>query len=294
MWRGSQYNRAPGLRLRCANPIDTIASAPNVTLHVGRLNFQVFAKSGQCDLTARVLDLIFRREPSEPPLPERVVVGPRQVALLMVRHPRARRYLLRLRADGTARVTIPRGGSISAAREFVQRNIPWLKKQLGRLEAQPGKPMLWNIGTEILFRGEKTRIEASEAGWVRLGGEEMKIADNGADLRPALEHHLRALAAKELPARLMELAAQHGLTVRSVTVRNQRTRWGSCSRRGTISLNWRLVQTPDFVRDYICLHELAHLLEMNHSERFWRQVERLCPDYHAAERWLKHNRGLLH
>ena len=241
-----------------------------------------------------MLDLIFRREPSEPPLPERVAVGSRQVALLLVRHPRARRYLLRLRADGTARVTIPRGGSISAAREFVQRNIPWLKKQLGRLEAHPSKPSLWSIGTEILFRGEKIRIEAGEAGWIRLGGETVKAGKLEGDLRPTLEQQLRKLAAKELPARLMEFAAQHGLAVRRVTVRNQRTRWGSCSRRGTISLNWRLIQTPGFVRDYICLHELAHLLELNHSQRFWRQVERLCPDYRAAERWLKQNRGLLH
>jgi predicted metal-dependent hydrolase len=83
------------------------------------------------------------------------------------------------------------------------------------------------------------------------------------------------------------------LTVRRVTVRSQRTRWGSCSRRGTISLNWRLIQTPAFVQDYIHLHELAHLIEMNHSEKFWRQVERLCPDYLAAERWLKQHRNLL-
>ena len=78
-----------------------------------------------------------------------------------------------------------------------------------------------------------------------------------------------------------------------VTVRNQRTRWGSCSRRGTISLNWRLIQAPGFVRDYIILHELAHTLEMNHSDRFWRQVETLCPDYRNAERWLKQHKEVL-
>ncbi len=90
------------------------------------------------------------------------------------------------------------------------------------------------------------------------------------------------------------LASRNGFTVNRVTVRNQRTRWGSCSRRGTISLNWRLIQTPDYVRDYIALHELAHLRHMNHSRRFWQEVERLCPDYRSAERWLKQNRGILH
>jgi predicted metal-dependent hydrolase len=91
------------------------------------------------------------------------------------------------------------------------------------------------------------------------------------------------------------LAAAHGLggNVKRVTVRNQKTRWGSCSSRGTISLNWRLIQTPDFVRDYIILHELAHLRHMNHSARFWQEVKRLCPDLATAKQWIKVHRQLL-
>jgi len=76
-------------------------------------------------------------------------------------------------------------------------------------------------------------------------------------------------------------------------VRDQRSRWGSCSLQGTISLNWRLVQTPDFVRDYIIYHELMHLWEMNHSERFWARVEEVCPAWRDAELWLKRNGSLL-
>ena len=113
------------------------------------------------------------------------------------------------------------------------------------------------------------------------------------NLRPAVENHLRRLAVRELPPRVLELASLHQLTVRRVTVRDQKSRWGSCSRRGTISLNWRLVQTPIQVRDYIILHELMHLREMNHSARYWREVERVCPDYLAAERWLKQHPDLL-
>jgi predicted metal-dependent hydrolase len=240
-----------------------------------------------------LLDFIFRR--NEPALPgaEQMVIGARQIPLVLVRHPRARRYLLRLRADGTARVTIPRSGSLGAAREFVQRNALWLEQQYQRWEARPRKSTDWTVGSEILFRGELTRIAASETGAICFGGEQLKMADTNADLRKVVEDYLRALATAELPARLLELANRHGLTVRRVTVRNQRTRWGSCSRRGTISLNWRLIQTPAFVQDYIYLHELAHLIEMNHSARFWQQVERLCPEYQVAERWLKQNRGLL-
>jgi predicted metal-dependent hydrolase len=113
------------------------------------------------------------------------------------------------------------------------------------------------------------------------------------DLRAPLEAHFARRAKIELPARTWELAAETGAGVKHVTVRNQRSRWGSCSANGTISLNWRLVQTPEHVRDYIIYHEIAHLREMNHSDRFWARVEELCPAWREAERWLKQNGSLL-
>ena len=128
---------------------------------------------------------------------------------------------------------------------------------------------------------------------IRLGTETIKVADSTADLRKLIERHLWKLAAKELPLRVQEYLAVHPLPVRRVTVRNQRSRWGSCSRRGTVSLNWRLIQTPPFVRDYIILHELMHLRQMNHSAKFWREVEAACPYYETAERWLKQHASLL-
>lgn len=225
---------------------------------------------------------------------ETLVVGTRRFELVMVRHPRARRYLLRLRADGTARVTVPRGGSVRAAREFVQRSLPWLQRQLARLEGQPVRSSDWSSGTEILFRGLPIRLVLAPDGWVHFADQAVKPEGPGIPFRLAVEKHLRRLAARELPARLLELAAEQQLDVRRVNVRNQRTRWGSCSRRATISLNWRLIQTPEFVRDYICLHELAHLREMNHGDRFWKEVERLCPGYRIAESWLKQHGRLLH
>ena len=238
-------------------------------------------------------------------------VGPQPLPLLMVRNPRARRYMLRLRPDGTARVTIPRGGSPAVARQFVERHAAWLERELQRLQAQPRKPAAWQIGTEILLRGDAIRIEAGfngedkdiededendatrEAETVRFGGESVRVPDPAADLRPAIEGHLCQLATRELPPRVLELAARHGLAVHRIIVRSQKSRWGSCSRRGTISLNWRLIQTPAFVSDYICLHELVHLKQMNHSPRFWREMERVCPDYRMAKRWLKEHSGLL-
>jgi predicted metal-dependent hydrolase len=242
-----------------------------------------------------LFDLILKQTKSDV-VKDFMVVRGRQIPMDVIRNHRARRYLLRLRSDGSARLTIPRRGSVIEGRRFAERNAEWLGRQLERLSAHPVKPKQWLVGTEILFRGELVKLESGlngESGLIRFGGEAVKVTDHGADLRPAIERHIWRLAAKELPPRVLEYATLHQLPVRRISVRNQRSRWGSCSRRGTISLNWRLVQTPAFVRDYILIHEIMHLREMNHSSRFWLEVERACPDYETAERWLKQHSTLL-
>lgn len=223
-------------------------------------------------------------------------VGSRQVKLLLVPNRRARRYVLRLRPDGAARVAIPRGGSATEARRFAERNSAWLEKQLLRQATLRAGPRPWTVGTEILFRGERVRLEAAADdpfGSVCLGSERIRVKDPSGDLRLEMEWHLWRLAAREFSARVIELSEQHLVRIQRVSVRNQRSRWGSCSRRGTISLNWRLIQAPEFVRDYIILHELAHVKEMNHSRRFWAEVARLCPEFTRAEIWIKQNAALL-
>jgi predicted metal-dependent hydrolase len=235
----------------------------------------------------------FKIKKSSEPVSHALQVGARSVPLLMIYHPRARRYLLRLRPDGTVRVTIPRRGTISAAKDFALRSTGWLEQQFQRLAAQPKASAGWQIGTEILFRGDPVRIESDTAGSIHFGAEQIKITHSSTDLRSAIQKHLRQMAAQELSTRAMELASIHGIQVSRTSVRDQKSRWGSCSRRGTISLNWRLIQAPAIVRDYIILHELAHRKQMNHSDKFWQEVERLCPDYLLAERWLKQNANML-
>jgi len=233
---------------------------------------------------------------SREPLKAWLRVGTRQVPLALVRNRRAQRYILRLRPDGIARVSIPRGGSPVEARRFAERNIPWLERQILRQALRPLQPKAWTAGTEILFRGKSVRLERCAEGdgmLVRFADHQLQLKDRTDDLRPSVERHLWRLAVDELPGRVCELAALHQFQVRRVMVRSQRSRWGSCSRRGTISLNWRLIQTGEFVRDYIILHELAHLKHMNHSRRFWAEVKRLCPDFERAEAWLKAHRELL-
>lgn len=98
---------------------------------------------------------------------------------------------------------------------------------------------------------------------------------------------LRAKARAELPGRLQELADQHGLRVTRVSIRNQRTRWGSCGRDGHVCLNWRLAAMPDWVRDYVIIHELMHLKRMDHSPAYWKLVSAVYPRYREARHWLR-------
>jgi len=103
------------------------------------------------------------------------------------------------------------------------------------------------------------------------------------------EPALRRRAAKELPVELLALAAAHEISVTRVSIRNQRSRWGACSARGSITLNWRLILVPPFVREYVMIHELMHRRELNHSRRFWRHVAAACPEFDEARVWLLKN-----
>jgi predicted metal-dependent hydrolase len=218
---------------------------------------------------------------------------------------RAHNYRLTLRRDGVAVATIPARGTEREARRFVEQHRDWLERARARQRQRPRGAEVWTLGTHVLWRGELTEIrKASEchstgAGFVEerpmvcLAADVFRVSGFTGDLRPTLEAHFLRRAKIELPARTWELAAETGVEVREVTVRNQRTRWGSCSSAGVISLNWRLIQTPADVRDYIVYHELMHLREMNHSARFWARVEEVCPEWRAAERWLKQNGSLL-
>lgn len=216
--------------------------------------------------------------------------------IVFERSHRASNYRLTLRRDGTAVATIPARGSEREALRFVEQHREWLERARERQKKRPRAAEIWTIGTRVLWRGEMCEVRIAAAGerpQVCLAADVFRVPKFDGDLRPTLEAHFLRKAKVELPARTWELAAVTSMEVKQVTVRNQRSRWGSCSANGTISLNWRLVQTPDFVRDYIIYHELMHLREMNHSERFWARVAEVCPDWQDAEAWIKRNGALV-
>ncbi len=210
--------------------------------------------------------------------------------LHLIRVRRARRYILRVRQDGSLRVTLPRGGSRVEAIDFVKRHLGWALRERARQLAAPQSSEAWIEGTRILIDGESVPIACRSLDGVvaaTAGDVTVSVAAGIRDLRPAFEAALVRRARRELPRRLVELAAEHGLAVKGVSIRNQRSRWGSCSHSGAIALNFRLVQMPAHVRDYILLHELMHLRQQNHSRRFWSLVASVCPNFRDAERWLK-------
>jgi predicted metal-dependent hydrolase len=216
--------------------------------------------------------------------------------LVFVRSHRARHYRLTLRRDGVGVVTVPAHGSEREARRFAGEHRDWLERARRRQARKPRGAEVWTLGTPVLWRGAMTEIRPAGTGGrpaVCLAADVFRVPAHEGDLRPALEVQFARRGKIELPARTWELAATTRVDVKHVTVRNQRSRWGSCSAGGTISLNWRLVRTPDTVRDYIIYHELMHLREMNHSDRFWARVGEVCPGWRDAERWLKRNGSLL-
>ena len=166
-------------------------------------------------------------------------------SVTFVRRRRARRYILRIDAEGVVRVTIPRGGSRHEADAFVARHREWIDRQRSEIP----QPV-------------------------------MTASDRRAH---------RRRAASELPPRLLAWAAQLGLTVARISIRNQRTRWGSCGRNGHITLNWRLVLMPDWVSDYVLVHELMHLRRLDHSSAYWKLVAAAFPRHREARLWLRAN-----
>jgi predicted metal-dependent hydrolase len=213
-------------------------------------------------------------------------------AVVFVRKRRARHYILRLRDDGVVSVTVPWRGSRAEAERFLKARREWIARERHRREvAASSRRGPWRDGTLVPLRGVDLPLDVAPVGGrirVTLGDESLSVAPlEYANLRARVEAHLRRLAARELPLRLSELAGAHGFEVKAVGVRNQRTRWGSCSPSGRISLNWRLIQLPPAVCDYVLLHELTHLRHLDHSARFWRELARLCPNHAEARRWLR-------
>ena len=239
--------------------------------------------------------LLFRR----PPEPQSIEVAFDQAIypIRLRRHPQARRYTLRIQtATREVVLTMPPRGSMREARAFAERHGAWIAARLGRLPAA----VRFAHGTVIPLRGVEHRIEhrhgARGTVWREPGHDGVPllcVAGEAPHVGRRVADHLKREAKRDLDAATRSYAQKLGVAVRRVSIRDQASRWGSCSTSGVLSYSWRLILAPPFVLDYLAAHEVAHIVEMNHGSRFWRTVLRLCADTRRAKVWLDtHGAGL--
>jgi predicted metal-dependent hydrolase len=213
-------------------------------------------------------------------------------------HPRARRYTLRIHSTTREVVlSMPPRGSVKQATEFANKHGAWIAARLQKLP----KPAPFSDGTIIPLRGIDHRIEhrsgARGTAWteVNAAGEHLLCVAGAAPHVPRrVRDYLKREAKADLEVASKAAAAALGVAVKRVAIRDQSSRWGSCSTTGVLSYSWRLILAPPLVLEYLAAHEVAHLVEMNHSRAFWRVVARICPDMDRAKTWLDAHGTALH
>lgn len=233
---------------------------------------------------------------------------PAQLPLFAVRRsPRARRARLTLSDAGEALVVLPLGAPESIAAGLVARHLDWLLRHQQRIAAERhafrGRPR-FGLGRTLALRGTEHRVVVEQATRRRSSVQALSAAepvivvrlgeDAAESIAAVLERWLRAEARRDIELAVKRRSAEMALAPSSIAVRDQRTRWGSASARGTLSFSWRLVLAPADVLDYVVVHELGHLRWRGHGPRFWGLVKRHVADADGHRRWLRQNHRLLH
>lgn len=213
--------------------------------------------------------------------------------LVIKRSHRRKTVALRILNARTVELRAPHWVSDDYLSALLQKRQAWLQKVLAKSPA----PVAYHDGATLMVDGRYHTLR-----WYRPQGRGDVCLVDGVIYLPvthdeaaakALQKFLRERASRELTARCQFLAEQVGRRPSQITVRSFTARWGSCDTKGVIKLNWRLIMAPPAVRDYVIYHELAHMVEMNHSVHFWREVASWVPDYKAHCEWLKAHGPLL-
>ncbi|MDE0590397.1 SprT family zinc-dependent metalloprotease [Halocynthiibacter sp. C4] len=215
--------------------------------------------------------------------------GTPEVVVKLRRSARAKRLSLRVsRLDGRVTLTLPTRARVKEAERFANEKADWIRAQLGtQVEQIRPAPGSW-----VWFRGQRLEIAEGTGRSARLVGGRLEVSEERAGVKVAtfLKHAARAdlLEASE------GYAHDLGVDIGKITLRDTRSRWGSCSYEGNLMYSWRLVMAPPDVLRYVAAHEVAHRVEMNHSQAFWDQVARIYPDYAAPRKWLRDEGQELH
>ena len=208
-------------------------------------------------------------------------------------NPRARRLVLRIdAASRQVELVLPKGVAAEHGIKFLAAQRGWIAARLLALPI----PVPFAEGAIVPVFGVPHRIRREAdpfAPPVAILGGEIRVRGDPAHLARRVRDHLVRLAREDLTRRARLCAARIGRPLARVGVRDTKSRWGSCSAKGSLSFSWRLVLMPEAVIDYVVAHEVAHLAEMNHGPRFWRLVQSLTPDPAMPRAWLKRHRGRL-
>ncbi|MGR3290153.1 MAG: M48 family metallopeptidase [Paracoccaceae bacterium] len=217
--------------------------------------------------------------------------GDPEITVELRRYAQARRLSLRVsQLDGRVTLTLPVKTSQSEANRFIREKELWIRHQLGNRppEVVPG------IGSTVMFEGTEVDIVAGRARTARF--EDGKIIVPGDASRAAIRvaAFMKVIARERLSRACDQYAGQLMQKVQRLTLRDTRSRWGSCTSDGNLMFSWRLVMAPVAVLDYVAAHEVAHLVEMNHSQVYWSVVSRIYPGYREPRQWLRQNGARLH
>ncbi len=211
---------------------------------------------------------------------------------------RRRTVSLQVTADAQLIVRAPKWVSYTAIQDFVNDKQRWIRKRqrIAHEIRQRHRPHSFVDGESFLYLGERwpfsLRPDSKQPLEFDFGGFSLGDA-RYADARACFQDWYRRQAESVIPAKVRAFAARFGLRYRSVRISAAVSRWGSCSSKGTLNFSWRLMMAPMQALDYVVAHELAHLVEHNHSKRFWAQVSQMFPAYRDARRWLRENQQLL-
>ena len=217
-------------------------------------------------------------------------IGEPAIEVRLRRNARARRMVLRVAQAGRApTLTLPHGVPIAQARAFLRDHEGWLRHHIA---AHPGGTAIGD-GSLLPF-GDCMLTVRVEAGRLRLIGDQLHVPGPAARIAPRVAAWLREEARQACAAGAARHATVLGRTPGRITLRDPRSRWGSCTAHGDLMFSWRLAMAPTSVLDYVVAHEVAHLVEMNHSPRFWAVVKQLYPDHVAARDWLRRHGAALH
>ncbi|HAE03836.1 MAG TPA: hypothetical protein DCL95_15005 [Rhodospirillaceae bacterium] len=236
-----------------------------------------------------------RRKTAPAPTETRVTVplNGQETDVVLRRHPRARR--LKLQVDGKLGLpvlTLPPGVTEAEGLSFLNRNAGWTQK---RMQTLPEKV---TFAPDVIFpfRGQDLKIDhrPDARGTVFIEGDRLIVSGGAEHLSRRVTDFCKKEAKAAIKPLAGHMAAELGRKPNRITVRDQRTRWGSCAANGDLSFSWRLVLAPPDILDYVVAHEVAHLVHMNHSAAFWKTVAQLYPDWDRARNWLGIHGTRLH